>query len=62
MWERTDFSGATVDYEIEYMNECMRKKGYRDVYVGDLPLDVKRQAPDSSFHWRMRGIAGTVEP
>lgn len=56
--KRTDFSNA--GYQYKYMDECMRQKGYRSVFAGDLPLDVKRQAPERSLHWRERGIAGTL--
>jgi hypothetical protein len=60
--QRTDFSSPTADYEIKYMNECMREKGYREVSANKLPLDVRREEPESSLHWRARGLAGTVEP
>ncbi|MCI0499880.1 MAG: hypothetical protein L0Y36_09410 [Planctomycetales bacterium] len=58
--ERTDFASPTADYEIKYMSECMRAKGYREVSANELPLDVKRKEPERSLHWRARGIAGTV--
>lgn len=58
--KRTDFSSPTAEYEIEYMNECMQAKGYREVSEKELPLSIRRQEPASSFHWRARGIAGTV--
>ena len=60
--KRTDFSNPTVDYEIKYMNECMQAKGYREVPAKELPLNVRREEPETSLHWRARGIAGTVEP
>ena len=60
--KRTDFSSPTVEYEMKYMNECMQEKGYRQVSAKELPLDVRREEPDSSLHWRTRGLAGTVEP
>ncbi|MCE5186490.1 MAG: hypothetical protein LLF76_10235 [Planctomycetaceae bacterium] len=56
--KRTDFSNA--GYEYKYVNECMRAKGYRQVYAGKLPLDVKRHGPESSLDWREKGIAGTL--
>lgn len=58
--KRTNFSGQTVDYEIKYMNECMQKKGYREVSAKELPLDSKRQEPETSLHWRTRGLAGSL--
>lgn len=60
--KRTDFSSPTVEYEMKYMNECMQEKGYRQVSAKELPLDVRREEPESSLHWRTRGLAGTVEP
>jgi len=60
--KRTDFSSPTADYEIKFMNECMQEKGYREVSAKELPLNVKREEPETSLHWRARGLAGTVEP
>ena len=59
--KRTDFTSPTADYEIKYMNECMLAKGFREVSANELPIDVKRQAPESSLHWRARGVAGTLK-
>ena len=59
--KRSDLSNLTVEYEIKFMNDCMTKKGYREVPQDELPLDAKRQEPDSSFHWRARGLAGTLK-
>jgi hypothetical protein len=58
--KHSDFSNPTVEYEIKFMNDCMMEKGYREVSQDKLPLDAKRQGPESSFHWRARGIAGTL--
>jgi len=59
--KRTDFSYPTVEYEIKFMNECMASKGYRQVKNKELPMDVKRQEPDTTLHWRTRGLAGSVK-
>ena len=59
--KRSDLSNVTVEYEIKFMNDCMTKKGYREVSQDELPLDAKRQEPDSSFHWRARGLTGTLK-
>jgi len=59
--KRSDLSNLTVEYEIKFMNDCMTKKGYREVPQEELPLDIKRQEPESSFHWRARGLAGTLK-
>lgn len=58
--KRSDFVG-TGDYEFEYMAQCMQEKGYRLVKEGDLPLEARRQQPDSSLHWRTKGLAGQVD-
>lgn len=60
--KRTDFSGFTSEYELNYMEECMQSKGYRKVSAKELPMDVKRQEPDRSLHWMSSGVAGKVEP
>lgn len=59
---RTDFGDPLDDYDIEFLDACMRAKGYRPVFSGDLPMRVKRDAPEVSLHWRYHGIAGTVAP
>lgn len=61
--KRADVTSPTADYEIKYMNECMWAKGYREVSAKELTLNVKREEPETSLHWRTRGIAGTlIEP
>jgi PBP1b-binding outer membrane lipoprotein LpoB len=58
--KRTDFSNPSAEYEIQFMTECMQSKGYRTVSADELPLDVRREEPQSSLHWRTKGIAGTL--
>ncbi|MHC4153463.1 MAG: hypothetical protein ACYST6_00835 [Planctomycetota bacterium] len=48
------------EYEFEFMETCMTQKGYGQVKENKLPLKVKREDPDQLLHWRLRGIAGTV--
>ena len=52
------------DYEYKFMEECMKQKGYRLVTEDKLPLNVKRQDPDTSLQGQLygyrRGIAGTL--
>ncbi len=50
-----------MEYEIKFMNDCMTAKNYREVSQDELPLDAKREEPDSSFHWRARGLSGTLK-
>ncbi|MHC4648445.1 MAG: hypothetical protein ACYTBJ_23550 [Planctomycetota bacterium] len=54
-WERMG------DYEFGFMEDCMKEKGYRLVTEDKLPLRVKREEPDRTFHVRLKGIAGTIE-
>jgi len=53
------------DYEYKYMEECMKSKGYKLVTEDKLPLDVKRQDPDTTLmgqlYGQRRGIAGTLD-
>ncbi|MHC4552284.1 MAG: hypothetical protein ACYSUT_05900 [Planctomycetota bacterium] len=58
--QRSDMSYVS-DYEIEFMKTCMYEKGYRLVTEDELPMDVKRKKPETSLHWRMKGIAGTID-
>ena len=52
------------NYEYKFIEDCMRRKGYRLVTERQLPLDVKRLDPDSSLQGQLygyrRGIAGTL--
>jgi hypothetical protein len=60
-----DQSHSTSGYEHKFMEDCMAQKGYRLVTEDKLPLDVKRQDPDSSLEGFLygyrRGIAGALD-
>lgn len=58
--KRVDMVTAS-DYEFKFMEECMRQKGYRIVTEDKLPFDVKRDRPDRSLNWFVRGIAGELD-
>lgn len=58
--KRTDFKN-TGNYEFEFVAQCMREKGYELATEKELPMDVKRTEPETSLHWRIKGLAGTVE-
>ena len=49
------------DYEFEFMEDCMGEKGYGLVTEDKLPFRVKREEPETSLHWRLRGVAGTLK-
>jgi hypothetical protein len=59
--KRSDLTG-TGDYEFKFMQECMQQKGYRLVKEDELPLDARRETPKTSLDYRMKGIAGSIEP
>lgn len=59
--KRTDFGYATVDYEVDFIKNCMTEKGYQLVAQDQLPLNAKRHEPAKSLHWRTNGIAGKIE-
>ena len=52
-------------FEHKFMENCMKQKGYGLVTENKLPLDVKRQNPDTSLQGQLyghrRGIAGTID-
>jgi hypothetical protein len=56
--KRSDFSGTNLDYEFEYVKKCMEQKGYKLVDENKLPLNAKRNTPETSLHWKIKGIAG----
>ncbi|HUV42200.1 MAG TPA: hypothetical protein VMW23_10480 [Sedimentisphaerales bacterium] len=49
------------DYEFGFLENCLGQKGYRLVTEEELPFEVKRLEPNSSLHWRLQGVAGTLE-
>ncbi len=52
-------------YEYEYVEDCMKRRGYRLVTEGKLPLNAKRLDPDPGaagfLYGARRGIAGTLD-
>lgn len=52
-------------YEHKFMEDCMAQRGYKLVTEDKLPLDAKRQDPDSSLkgflYGYRRGIAGALD-
>lgn len=53
------------DYEYKFLEDCMKNRGYRLVTEDQLPLDIKRQDPDSGLrgyiYGHRRGIAGALD-
>lgn len=60
-----DDSHSSIGYENKFMEDCMKRKGYELVTEDKLPLDAKRQDPDSSLkgflYGYRRGIAGSLD-
>ena len=52
-------------YEYQFMEECMKQKGYGLVTENKLPLDVRRLDPDRQLRGYLygarRGIAGSLD-
>ena len=52
-------------YEYKFVEDCMKRKGYRLVGEGKLPLNAKRRDPDRStiglVRGRRQGRAGTAQ-
>ena len=48
------------DYERSFMIDCMKQKGYRLTTEDKLPMRAKRQEPETSFDWRLNGLAGPL--
>ncbi len=59
--KRSDLRGLTVDYEVKFIQNCMGQRGYRIVTGEELPLDIRREEPEATLHWRTVGVAGTIE-
>jgi len=55
----------TGEYEHKFMEDCMKRKGYRLVTEDKLPLGAKREDPDLSLrgflYGQRRGMAGNLE-
>ena len=75
-WDRSDClfelkkrlaseSEAGGSYKYKFLENCMKERGYRLVTEDELPLDVKRQDPDSGLrgylYGNRRGVAGALD-
>jgi hypothetical protein len=53
------------DYEHKFMEDCMERKGYMLVTENKLPLNAKRQKPDTTLQGYLygyrRGMAGALD-
>jgi hypothetical protein len=49
------------EYELKFIEDCMRQKEYTPLAENELPLRVKREDPDRAPNWRLRGVAGALQ-
>lgn len=48
-------------YEVDFVKDCMKEKGYCLSTEDDLPKYVKRRDPKSESFWLLAGVAGTLD-
>ncbi len=48
-------------YEINFVKDCMKEKGYKLVTEDKLPKNVKREDPQLNTFWLLAGKSGTIE-
>ncbi len=50
-----------TSYEVDFVKDCMRQKGYELRCEKALPQHVKRRDPTADSFWVLAGVSGTVE-
>jgi hypothetical protein len=48
-------------YEVDFVKDCMKEKGYRLYSENDLPKFAKRRDPRMDTFWLLAGVSGTVD-
>ncbi len=48
-------------YEVDFVKDCMRQKGYELLTEKNLPTNVRRRDPTVDSFWVLAGVSGTVE-
>ncbi|MHC4153462.1 MAG: hypothetical protein ACYST6_00830 [Planctomycetota bacterium] len=48
-------------YEIDFVQDCMKEKGYALHYEHSLPRMAKRRDPATDKFWLLAGVAGSIE-
>lgn len=48
--------------ELDIVEDCMRRKGYRPVSGNSLPPRTKVLGADRTIHYRLKGLAGSMSP
>jgi len=49
------------DRELDIIDDCMRRKGYRPVLGNSLPPRTRSLRPNRSIHYRLKGLAGSLD-
>jgi hypothetical protein len=49
------------NYEINYMNDCLEAKGFKRRWPNELPTQARRELPELSKYWLLKGTAGDVD-
>jgi len=50
------------DRELDIIEDCMKRKGYRPVSWSHLPARTRTRQADRTIHYRLKGLAGSVSP
>ena len=58
--KRSDMRNAN-GYEVDYIHQCMREKGYSLKTSPQLPTQDRRELAQMSDYWMLKGVAGSVE-
>ncbi|MHC4497875.1 MAG: hypothetical protein ACYS9T_06150 [Planctomycetota bacterium] len=48
-------------YEVDFVKDCMKEKGYTLHFEHDLPRVAKRRDPGINDFWLLAGVSGTIE-
>jgi hypothetical protein len=49
------------NYEVNFIKNCMTRKGYTLFLEDSLPVTVKRRDPAMNTFWLLAGVSGTLE-
>jgi hypothetical protein len=52
---------SIAGYEVEFIKDCMKQKGYVLYFESELPSSVRRRDPRVDSFWLLAGVSGTVE-
>ena len=58
--KRSDMRNAN-GYEVDYINDCMKQKGYTLKRSPQLPQQDRRELASLSDYWLLHGTAGSVK-